>query len=208
MEKPVYHDITLTVSPGSVVFPGDPPVEIRTFARADREGFNASALSASLHAGTHVDAPRHLWDESPGVDRLPLDALIGSVRVLDCQSEPVVDRGFLERHWEEGIERLLLQTGGGAALRRGELGGGCLTGEGARFLVERQIRLVGIDALSIDALDAEELPAHRELLGGEVVVIEGVDLSAVTAGYYELICLPIRLRDGDGAPARVLLIEK
>ena len=208
MEKPLYHDITLPVSPHSVVFPGDPLVEIRVFARVAREGFNASALSASLHAGTHVDAPRHLWDELPGVDRLPLEALIGPVRVLDCRSEPVVGREFLERHWEEGTERLLLQTGGGEALRRGELGGGCLTGEGARFLVERRVRLVGIDALSIDALDAEELPAHRELLGGEIVVVEGVDLSSVEAGYYELICLPIRLQGGDGAPARVILIEK
>ena len=208
MSLPVYHDITLPVSPNLAVFPGDPPVEIKSFARAAREGFNASALSASLHAGTHVDAPRHLWDEFPGVDRLPLEALIGPVRVLDCRSEPMVSREFLERHWEDGTERLLLQTGGGEALRRGELGEGCLTGESARFLVERQVRLVGIDALSIDALDAEELPAHRELLGGEVIVVEGVDLSAVKAGDYELICLPIRLRDGDGAPARVILIEK
>lgn len=207
MEKPLYHDLTLPVSPAVAVFPGDPPVEIRPFARLEREGYNASALHASLHAGTHVDAPRHLSDQAGGVDQLPLEALLGPVRVLDCRSQPAVDRSFLESRWEAGTRRLLLQTGGGQALRQGESGDGFLTGEGARFLEGMQVALVGIDALSIDALTDQGLPAHRILLGAGVVVVEGLDLSAVAAGRYELLCLPLRLQGGDGAPARVILVE-
>jgi arylformamidase len=206
MTEPVFRDITLFLGPGAAVFPGDPPVEIRSFAQVASEGFNASALSCSLHTATHVDAPRHLDGDGVGVDRLPLKLLIGLVRVLDCRAQPRVDRDFLERNWEE-VERLLLQTGGGEALRRGETGSGYLTEDGAAFLVERRIALVGIDALSIDGLEEEGLPAHRALLPAGVVIVEGLDLSGIESGYYELICLPLKVRDGDGAPARVLLVD-
>jgi len=103
---------------------------------------------------------------------------------------------------------VLLRTGGGEALRQGEPGRGCLTEDGAAFLVEKGVALVGIDALSIDDLDEEELPAHRILLPTGVVVVEGVDLSGIESGRYELICLPLKIQDGDGAPARVLLVEE
>jgi len=204
-----YRDITLPISPEVAVFPGDPPVRIRQFARLREDGYNASAACLSLHTGTHVDAPRHLSDRAGGVDRLPLDALIGPVRLLDCRAQPSVDRKLLEACWEAGTERLLLGTGGGGALRRGEAGGGgYLTGDGAEFLAAAQIRLVGIDALSIDAPGSRELPAHRALLDCGAAVVEGLDLDGVAAGWYELICLPLRFRDGDGAPARVILVDR
>jgi|APSaa5957512576_1039674.scaffolds.fasta_scaffold84948_1 arylformamidase len=206
MSELIYRDVTLLLGPGAAVFPGDPSVAIQPFAQVENEGFNASALSCSLHTATHVDAPRHLDGEGMGVDRLSLEVLIGSVRVLDCRSQPQVDRDFLERSWEE-TERLLLRTGGGEALRRGEPGSGCLMGDGAAFLVEKGVALVGIDALSIDSLDEEELPVHRTLLPAGVVVIEGLDLSGIRSGCYQLICLPLKIQDGDGAPARVLLVD-
>lgn len=205
MKPELLHDVTLPLAPGTAVYPGDPPVTVHLYADLPGQGFRASAMSLSLHAGTHVDAPCHLVSGAAGVDAWPLRAFLGPAQVIDCQPSRGVDAGFLSAHLDSGVERVLLMTGGGPALRAGQAGGGYLTECGARFLTARRVVLVGIDSLSIDAPHTTALPAHRALLLQEVVVVEGLDLTGVAAGTWDLLCLPLRVAGGDGAPARVLL---
>jgi arylformamidase len=205
VQREVLHDVTLPLAPGTAVYRGDPPVTVRLYADLPGQGFRASAMGLSLHAGTHVDGPCHLACGAAGVDAWPLRAFLGPAQVVDCQPPQGVSAEFLSAHLDSWVERVLLMTGGGPALRAGQAGGGYLTECGARFLIERGVILVGIDSLSIDAPHATALPAHRALLRQGVVVVEGLDLDEVTAGTWDLLCLPLRVVDGDGAPARVLL---
>jgi len=189
-------DVTRTLAPGMAGYPGDPPVELRPVHSTDRgDAWSVGRLTLGTHAGTHVDAPRHLFADGPSVDRLPLAALVGPARVLDCAGRPVT-RARVGPPRLRGARRLLLRTD----RRRG----GGLTLPAARALVRSGIRLVGIDALSIER-SGDDLPVHRCLLGAGVVILEGLDLTGVAPGPYDLVCLPLKLLGGDGAPARVLL---
>lgn len=205
VQREILRDVTLPLGLGTAVYPGDPPVTMHRYADLIDQGYQASAIGLSLHAGTHVDAPCHLEPGAAGVDAWPLRAFLGPAQVIDCRSLQGVDADFLAAHLDPGAERVLLMTGGGPALRVGRIGGGYLTECGAQLLAERGAVLVGIDSLSVDAPHAAALPAHRALLPRGVVVVEGLDLSGVVAGGWELFCLPLRVTGGDGAPARVLL---
>lgn len=186
-------DISVPVSPGMVTWPGDPPVELeRVESIAAGAPANVSRLSLSVHAGTHVDAPLHFLDGGVAADALPLDALVGPAAVVDARAvEGCLDAAALAGLAPPaGAERLLFRTHESVALDE----------SGARALVERGVRLVGIDGLSIG-----DEGAHRALLGAGVVVLEGLDLSSADPGDYQLVCAPLRLAGADGAPARALL---
>jgi arylformamidase len=209
---PVYYDISLPVSAGMPVWPGDPAIRIEQVSSVRHDGLNVSRLEMGTHTLTHMDAPRHVKDRGTPVDRLPLDLLIGPALVVEPRHEgnliTATDLGEL------GIrktERLLIRT------RNSELWMGgpyefesdfvSLTKDAARWLLSRGIKLVGTDYLSIEALDSRELEVHRTLLENDVVVVEGLNLSQVPEGRYQLICLPLKVREGDGAPARVVLMR-
>jgi arylformamidase len=200
-------DITVPLSPELPVFPGDPAVLIEpvtSLARGDSA--NVSRLCLSSHAGTHVDVPRHCDDRGLAVDRLPLELLVGEALVADCRGARVIDRRLLSRFPLKGVERLLLKTD------NSELWGrpgfwedySAVSEAGARYLLEAGVRLVGIDYLSVEAFTGNGL-VHRLLLGAGVTILEGVNLVDVPAGRYELLCLPLKVMDGDGAPARAIL---
>jgi arylformamidase len=173
-------DISLPIRPGMDVYPGDPVVKLeRVRSIAAGDGYNLTRLDFGVHSGTHVDAPVHFIDGAAGTDSLPVDVLIGSCVVVDGISVP------------DGAERVLFKTGGS---------GLALEAETAQEVVEKEVRLVGIDYLSIGDEDA-----HRILLGAGVVALEGIDLHEVEAGGYELFCAPLNLVGSDGAPARVFL---
>ena len=168
-----------------------------------------SHLSLGAHTGTHVDAPRHFREGAPGVDRLPLEVLIGPARVVDLPGATAISAADLHGLDLPGPGRLLFRTRNSAAWRAGRfpqdpVG---LTGEAAQFLVQKVVKLVGLDSPSADAMDAVDFPAHRTLLDAGVIILEGLDLSDVSAGEYELLCLPLKIVDGDGGPARVILRE-
>lgn len=200
-------DISLPIGPDTPVWPGDPPVLIEPVARIEAgDPADVSRLVLSTHIGTHVDPPAHFIPGTATVDALPLDVLVGPAVVAPFPVGPI-DRVALEsRSLPEGSARVLLQTAGDA---------GALTPDGARWLVERGVRLVGADTLSIEPASEcpgvreppeEQYPVHRILLGAGVVIVEGLDLSAVVPGPYQLVCLPLRIVGGDGAPARAVLI--
>lgn len=201
--------MSLPVRPGMVVFEGDPEVRIApVMSVAAGDPANLSRLELGSHTGTHIDAPRHFLDDGPGVDRLPLDALVGPAWMADAGAAPGdIDAAALAGLGvPAGTERLLLRTHDGSLWERPgftpDYAG--VADDAARELVARGVRLVGIDYLSI-APSADPAPTHRVLLEAGVVVVEGLDLRGVAPGAYDLICLPLRIAGADGAPARALL---
>ena len=207
--SPVYRDITLSISPRSVVFPGDPPVAVESFSCVQEDGCNTSQIRFSLHTGTHLDAPLHLIDGAPGVDGVDLDVLIGPAQVLDFGDWPRgIDANQLAQRWVDGTERVLLKTGSSRLLSAGIFSDefGYVQVDAADFLIRSGVRLVGIDAISIDGMTAADLPVHRRLLEAGITIVEALVLEDVPSGAYELICLPIKV-EADGAPVRAVLVE-
>jgi arylformamidase len=206
-------DISQPVSAGMLVWPGDPPVSIERVARIDAgDVANVSALRLGSHTGTHIDPPFHFFEDGAGVDRLPLDALAGDAVVVEIgRSRGTIDPPDLEAAGLGGAQRVLFKTGNSQLWAQPGVTFPAeyvsLSAEGARWLVDHGVRLVGIDFLSVEAQTAPGHPTHRILLGAGVVVVEGLDLSAVPAGRYRLVCLPLRIVDGDGGPARAILLE-
>jgi arylformamidase len=203
-------DISRPIGPDTPVWPGDPPVLVEPVARVgDGDPADVSRLVLGTHTGTHVDPPAHFLPGGVTVDALPLDVLVGPAVVADFTAGGPIDAGALESLvLPAGTSRLLLKTSGGSAAGATA---GDVTADGARWLVERGVRLVGADTLSIEPAsgetgEASEFPVHRILLGAGVVIVEGLDLSGAPAGSYQLVCLPLRIAGGDGAPARAVLI--
>lgn len=193
-------DISLPVGPTTPVYPGDPGVVIeRISAAGSGDSYAVSRIALGSHTGTHVDPPAHFIPGAGTADAIPLDACIGPAFVLDVSS---VDRSITAAalsSMPDGSERLLLRTGGPA------LGGPALTTDAARLLVNRRLRLVGIDALSVAPAEAPG-EVHRILLSAGIVILEGLDLSAAPDGPATLLCLPLKVAEGDGAPARAVLL--
>jgi arylformamidase len=208
---PIY-DVTVPVSNELPTWPSDPGVEIvdyRSFAAGD--GVNVSMLNLGAHTGTHVDAPAHFIDGAAKVESLPLDALIGDALVIEVPEEiRAIDEKFVQQHYA-GTERVLFKTRNSAFWSEADpqfhTDFTYLDLPAARWLVEQGIKLVGIDYLSIEKYASEKHETHLALLSHGVVILEGLNLTGIVAGKYELICLPLRLRSnkGDGAPARVVL---
>ena len=199
------YDLTRTITSGMAVYPGDPEVRIASVSDvAEGDPYTVSALEMGSHVGTHVDAPRHLFPHGIGVDRISLDRLFGPATVIDLDEIISIGREhFFSSEPAHGCERLLLRT-----RSEGRDGPhGYLTQEAARWLVDQGTRLLGIDGPSVDAEEDDSLPAHRILLEAGVVIVEGLDLNGVPAGTYTLVCMPLKLKDCDGAPARVMLLE-
>ncbi len=202
------YDVSLPLYPGMITWPGDPKLEIElAHDMAAGAAANVSRLVLGTHAGTHVDAPHHFIPDGPGVDAIDPDKLIGPVRVCQFPVADVIDTVLLRDIDFDGVSRILLGTRNSALLASGEITEdySYLTPEAANFLVAKGIKLVGIDYLSIEKAHYPGHPTHLALLEAGVVVIEGLDLSDVPAGDYELFCLPLRIRGADGAPARVFL---
>lgn len=205
---PRYYDISPTLGPMTPSWPTDPPVIFKSGKTGEKgAGSRVTGLSMSSHAGSHVDAPRHLFGDGMSVDKLPLDVLIGPAAVVEFTAH-IIDRTLLAASWPPGkVERLLFKTSNSMlwsspAFMPMFVG---LTADAADYLVERGVKLVGIDYLSIEAEHGTGAPVHRTLLKNNIFIIESLDLSAVEPGEYELICLPLKLDGLDGSPARVVL---
>lgn len=210
------HDISLVMRPDMPTWPGEAGPTVKPLRRiAKGDGANVSIVSFGNHTGTHVDPPVHFIDGANTVDKLPLDALVGPCRVLGYDGDAHVSAAWLER---AGIppdaRRLLFKTRNSerwrqtaAAFDRDFV---ALDESAARWCVERGVRLVGVDYLSVEPFGSGKLghPVHTTLLKANVVIVEGLDLSGVAPGEYDLFCGPIKFAGGDGAPARVFLVER
>ena len=197
-------DVSVPFSPSTVTWENESvPVIERVSSIEAGDGFNLSRLAFGVHTGTHVDAPSHFIDGAGSVESVSLDALIGPALVVDARDvAEEIGVELVERELAEGCERVLFAT------RNSELWDEAsfrsdfveISPQAASLLVERGVRLVGIDYLSIG-----EPETHRELLSHGVVLLEGLDLRGIEAGRYRLICLPLRIVGADGAPARAVL---
>ena len=202
------YDATLSMREGMATFPGDPPFRMQArYQRRKGDLFNLASLSMGTHLGTHVDAPAHYLDGGATVDEIPLETLVGPGIVLDMRGRPRIDRKALEEVPAQGHRRVLLKTDNGPFLPERSFREEyvSLTEDGALYLIERGVCLVGIDYLSIEGYQNPGAPVHRMLLQANVLILEGVHLLEIPPGPYEIFCLPLRIQGGDGAPARVIL---
>ncbi|HSB61052.1 MAG TPA: cyclase family protein [Vicinamibacteria bacterium] len=198
----------MPLSPEVPTYPGDPPFEIRhTHRTADGEAYSATRISLGTHVGTHVDAPSHFLAGGATVDQLNLEILMGKARVAEVTARERIDRADLEALDLRDDIRVLLKTRMSGQMHRPLVQEDYvyLTVDAAGYLVQAGMKLVGIDYLSVDRFGTMDYPSHHALLEAGVVVLEGLDLSAVEPGEYEMTCLPLRIQGAEGAPARVIL---
>ena len=206
---PIY-DVTVPIRAGMPIYEGDPNVDIASWsALAKGNSSNVSFLHFGAHTGTHVDAPAHFIAGGRKIDALSLETLIGPARVIRVPDElNDIDSGFLAECDLNGVERVLFHTRNSGFWNEGfRKDFTHLLPEAAEMLVRLGVTLVGTDYLSIEKFHSGHHRTHLTLLSRNVVIVEGLNLSDVPAGDYELICMPLRLADGagDGAPARVVL---
>lgn len=209
-----FHDISVTVTSKLPTWPGDPNVELERVEKIEAgANANVSRVAMGVHTGTHVDAPYHFLEDGTTVDTLPLDILIGSVQVVDLGDQvDLITADVLQKaNIIPSVSRILFKTRNSQIWERGEtefqtdfVG---ISADGAEYLVLKGIQLVGIDYLSI-APYKNSRPTHQILLKAKMIIIEGLDLSKIQAGVYQLVCLPLKLGGSDGAPARTVLIEQ
>ncbi|MEW6382258.1 MAG: cyclase family protein [bacterium] len=205
------YDITMPLFPGQLVWPGDPEIEIAPLLSiSSGDPANISLLKFGTHTGTHIDAPRHMLADGPGVDQIEPEKLIGPVQVLDITSSEenlILPEAIRRAGFCRTIPRVLFKTGNSqiADDQKFHRTFVSLARESAEWLVQEGVFLIGIDYLSIEAADTSDYGLHRILLSRQVVLVEGLILNSVPAGIYELICAPLKIVQGDGAPARVFL---
>ena len=200
-------DISIALREGTPEWPGDTPYACRwTTLIAKGESVNVSAVIASPHVGTHADAPLHVHDGWPGSHELPLDAFVGAASVVDISTHSgVIEADALTYDPEMHGERLLLRTGKTIAGGQFPNVWPTLSEACVRTLMGRGMRLLGVDAPSVDPRDSKTLPVHHMLFSGNAYILENLDLRRVPVGPYELIALPLKLMALDAAPVRAVL---
>src|SRR5262245_47046867 len=201
-------DVTVPLDANLPTYPGNTPFHLEAVKRRARgDSSNVSSVRMSVHAGTHVDAPRHFFDEGPGAEALALDVLCGRTRVIELTTRKGVTAEDLASHDFTEDVRVLIKTHNsrlwGSAVFHEDFV--ALTDAAARFIVEQGVKLVGVDYLSVEEYKRPGAPAHHRLLGAGTIVIEGLNLRDVDPGTYEMFCLPLAIVGADGAPARVIL---
>ena len=205
-------DITIPIHPDMPVWPGDASVQLERVRKIE-EGANAnvSNLALSVHTGTHVDAPCHFIPDGVALDRVPLERFIGEVAVVEIPGVDLITAAILHGKIPLSTTRIIFKTKNSSIWIHKDHpfyeAFTALSPDGAQYLVDLGIKFVGIDYLSI-APFKDLRPTHEILLGAGVVILEGVDLSAVTPGEYMLYCLPLKLVGVDGAPARTILVRR
>lgn len=213
-ENPAIIDVSLGISPQMLTWPSDPGVSIEPASRISAgKAANVSELRCGTHTGTHIDPPLHFIAGGSPVDAISPEVLVGPAVVADLTGvERTIGPAELDSlGLDSGVERLLFHT------RNSELWRSespeftedyvAVSAEGAQWLVDHGIRLVGIDYLSVERRGTPGHPTHMTLLGAGVVIVEGLNLDGVAAGEYTLICLPLKIVGGDGGPSRALLLS-
>ncbi len=207
----IFYDISQTLTSDIIVYPGDPAVKIeQTMSIAGGDIVNLSNVSMGNHTGTHIDAPKHFYDQGLTIPEIPFDYLIGRAKVFEFMSEPAIGKNHLQSCNINQGDRVLLKTKNSALLTRTEFEPSFtyLMPEAAEYLADIGIRTLGIDYLTIDSYGSKDFKAHYILLGKEIIIIEGINLSAVKPGEYHMVALPLKIQDGNGSPARVVLYRE
>jgi arylformamidase len=203
------YDISLSLSAKTTRWVTAQPFELIERKRMSRgDTNNSSSIHTSVHAGTHVDAPYHFVPDGAAIESLPLDLFIGPARVCALDVDNQITANEIAKLNLAGEKRVLFKTRNSTLLQKTDYDPTfvAFAADGAKALVEAGVQLVGLDYLSVARAD-EQVPVHRAFLDHGLVLLEGVDLSAIPPGRYELICLPIKIAGSDGAPCRAVLRE-
>jgi arylformamidase len=202
-------DVSVTLRTGMVNWPGDPPACISRALDMERgDSCTVSVIDMGAHTGTHMDAPAHFVRGGSGIDTIPLDTAIGAARVIEIHDPESIKADALLRHRIRRGERILFKTANSARCWDGDSfveDFVYISASAAEYLVQRQIRLVGIDYLSVGGFSADGEETHQALLNGGVWIIEGLNLARVQPGRVELLCLPLKIAGADGAPCRAIV---
>ncbi|TFF86846.1 MAG: cyclase family protein [Promethearchaeota archaeon] len=199
------HDISLLVEEEMVIYPGDPEVIIKRYKK-NQNGWNLSNISMGSHTGTHVDTLLHIKDGADGVESIPLDKCYGICKVLDLSEIPFgegIQKFHLEKFEINKNDIILIKTINSTTdykeFREDFV---FLTDSAANFLAKKKIKTIGIDYLSVGSRET-----HEKLLQNGIMIFEGLILRNIQPKEYIFIGLPIKIKT-EGAPARVILIEK
>ena len=203
-------DVSVPIADAMTVYRGNPQVRIRPSLTLAKDGVNLSELCLGSHTGTHVDAPSHFLERGSGIDRVSLERFIGPAWVADLRR---VSGGITAQHLRaaripRGATRLLLRTSNSRwwhPVRPFHTEFVYLAPDGADWTVERGMRLIGIDYLSIEGYHVTGAPTHKRLLEAGIPILEGLDLYRVAAGRWQLVALPLRIKDGDAGLTRAVL---
>ena len=207
-------DISVPVSAGMPVWPGDPQVVLERYRTISSGNFsNDSKLACSVHTGTHVDAPAHFIENGKTVENLSLNTLIGPAVVANLPEADIITPDMLDAlALSPQTTRLLLKTRNSALWadphHHFHQDFVALSTQAAQWIIRKGIDLVGIDYLSIQLFKDAEPLTHRTLLDEGIIIVEGLNLKDVAPGIYQLICLPIKLSGSDGAPTRAVLVRE
>jgi Predicted metal-dependent hydrolase len=207
----VFYDVTQTITPEIIIYPGDPAVRIeQTMSIAEGSIVNLSNLSMGVHTGTHVDAPKHFYDHGLTIPELALDYFIGPAKVFGFQDQASIAKTDIQPLDIKKGDRILFKTQNSALLAKSAFDPAFtyLAPDAAEYLADIGIRTLGFDYLTIDPYGNSDFTAHYALLGRNIVIIEGLDLGAIIPGEYQMVALPLKLQDGNGSPARVVLIKE
>lgn len=214
-KKPsTFVDISLSMGPALPIWPGSIGMKIERLSCFENgNNVNISMLTCDVHTGTHVETSLHFFPEGDSVTQVPIDTLIGDAFVAHIPSvKAITPDDLAAADIPEGTERLLLRTDNSDLWRncngvfRPDFA--ALTSDAAQWIVDRGIKLLGVDYLSVEMMSADTSHNHIVLLSGGVVILEGLNLLPVEQGFYELICLPLKLTGAEGAPARAVLRKK
>jgi len=202
-------DVTVPLRNGMVHWPGDPEFQIRKLLdQRNGDICTLSHVEMSVHTGTHMDAPLHFLQGGMTMEQMPIDATIGPARVIPISDPTAIRRGELEQHDLQPGERILLKTGNSARSWNSDAFDEdyiFIARDAAQYMAERRIKTVGVDYLSVGGFHQDMVETHQTILGAGIWVVEGLNLSAVEPGDYELVCLPLKLVGSDGSPARAVL---
>jgi arylformamidase len=205
-------DISVPLKSGMAHWPGDIDVSVARVSDMEQGAqYNLTRLQMSAHTGTHMDAPLHFVDQAISIDQMPFDATIGPARVIEIDAAESIGPADLEPFDIEAGERLILKTRNTPRVWETDefVEDFVYVNEaGAKYLVERKIRCIGVDYLSVAGYFKDTVETHVALLSAGIWIMEGLDLQAVTPGLYDLICLPLKLLGAEGAPARAVIRQR
>lgn len=202
------YDISVDIQTGMPTYPGDAKFKSLKLKSVDQDGYEIHRLTLGNHTGTHVDAPAHFIQDGATVTELPLDILNGRTRVVEIHDKEKVSLEELQNVKLDNDFRILIKTRNSSlwkSKKRFQKKYVYLTLDAAKYLADNDIKLIGFDYLSLEKFGDSEHPVHRYLLGNQVIILEGLNLSNIEEGDYEMFCLPLKLAGLDGAPARVIL---
>jgi len=205
------YDVSVPIENGMPVWPSDPPLKLMPQGHLSRDKTHTvqvTRIEMGSHTGTHIDAPFHFIEAGRRLEQIPLIELVGPAMVVEITGVPSIQRKHLEPLNWTNVHRVLFKTDNSSHWKDGAFYEKFvyLEPDAAEFLVQQGVRLVGIDYLSIDPYKSEKHPTHFVLLSRNIIIIEGLNLSQIAPGAYQMVALPLNLQSGDGAPARVILI--